>query len=268
MEAVGLIFAAVLVISVAAEITWSRLRGRDVYNLRESLGNLGILAVNNILKPVSLAWNFLLMSVVEPLQLFRLPDTPWAFVVTFIVVDFAYYWYHRLSHEIPLLWTMHHTHHSSPWMNLTTAVRLNWIARFVSPLFFAPLILAGLSPVFLIVSLALGLLYQFVLHTEAIGRLGWFEGRLLNTPSAHRVHHGCNERYIDKNYAGALIIWDRLFGTYQPEDEPIRYGVTTGFVGHNPLVVQFQPLCKYIRGEWRREKQVVADRAGSQRMAA
>ena len=260
MEAAPIILSVVAMSIIAAEFAWSRFCSRDVYNLRESLSNFSMAVVNNIQKPITLGWNFFVMSLVEPLQAFRLPDTGWAFVVTFVIVDFAYYWYHRLSHEVPLLWTMHHTHHSSPWMNFTTAIRLNWVAKFVSPLFFSPLVLLGLSPVFLATSLALGLLFQFFLHTEAIGRLGSFEGKLLNTPSAHRVHHGSNARYIDKNYAGVFIFWDRLFGTYTPEKETVRYGVTTGFVGHNPLVVQFRPLVQFLRGEWRREKQIVAER--------
>lgn len=254
------VLMVVLVICIAAEIAWSRLSHRKVYNLAESLSNLCMMVVNNILRPVALAWNLLILSLIEPLQVFRLPDTLWAFLLTFLIVDFAYYWYHRVSHEIPLLWSMHHTHHSSPWMNLTTAVRLNWIAKFVGPLFFSPLVLLGLSPLYVGASLMLGLLFQFFLHTEAIGRLGWFEGKLLNTPSAHRVHHGSNPRYIDKNYAGVLIVWDRLFGTYASEQETVRYGVTTGFVSHNPLVVQFRPLLTYLRGQWRPEKQIARER--------
>ena len=109
-------------------------------------------------------------------------------------------------------------------------------------------------------SLALGLFYQFFLHTEAVGRLGWLEGKLLNTPSAHRVHHGSNSAYIDRNYVGALIVWDRLFGTYAPETEKVRYGVTTGFVGHNPFVVQFAPAWKYLRRDWKRERDIDRER--------
>ena len=96
--------------------------------------------------------------------------------------------------------------------------------------------------------------HQFFLHTETVPRLGWLEGKLLNTPSAHRVHHGSNSAYIDKNYGGAFIIWDRLFGTYQDEIEPVKYGVTTGFVGHNPFTIQLGPLWKYLSGTWKREK--------------
>jgi sterol desaturase/sphingolipid hydroxylase (fatty acid hydroxylase superfamily) len=258
VQDIGFIVAAVFVTSVAAELIWSRVAGHGVYSLKESLSNLCMMIVGNGLKPAATAWTLLVLSLLEPLQAVRMSATGWTFLVTFLVVDFAYYWYHRLSHELPLLWAIHHTHHSSPWMNLTTAVRLNWIGKFLSPLFFAPLVLLGLPATFVTASMAIGLLYQFPLHTRAIGRLGRFEGTILNTPSAHRVHHGSNARYIDRNYAGVFIIWDRLFGTYRPEDEQVRYGVTTGFVGHNPLVVQFQPLWKYLCGKWRSEKQNVS----------
>ena len=265
MQEIGFIVAAVFVTSVAAELIWSRVAGHGVYSLKEALSNLGMMIVGNGLRPAATAWTLLVLSLLEPLRSVRMPETGWTFLVTFLVVDFAYYWYHRLSHEVPLLWAIHHAHHSSPWMNLTTAVRLNWIGKFLSPLFFAPLVLLGLPATFVAASLAIGLLYQFPLHTRAIGRLGRFEGTVLNTPSAHRVHHGSNARYIDRNYAGVFIIWDRLFGTYQPEDEQVRYGVTTGFVGHNPIVVQFRPLWKYVCGQWRREKQNVSAQGRTQR---
>lgn len=265
MESASIIVAGIALAIIAAEFAWSRICGREVYNLRETLSNLAMAVVNNLQKPVTLAWTFFIMMLFEPLQAFRLPDSGWAFLLTFVVVDLAYYWYHRLSHEVPLLWTLHHIHHSSPWMNFTTAMRLNWIAKFITPLYFAPLVLLGLSPEAVSASLTLGLLFQFLLHTEFVGRLGWFEGTLLNTPSAHRVHHGSNTQYIDKNYAGVFIVWDRLFGTYAPEIEPVRYGVTTGFVSHNPILVQFKPLWQYVRGEWRREKQILAERDMMQR---
>jgi sterol desaturase/sphingolipid hydroxylase (fatty acid hydroxylase superfamily) len=268
VQDIGFIVAAVFVTSVAAELIWSRVAGHGVYSLKESLSNLGMMIVGNGLRPAATAWTLLVLSLLEPLGPVRMPETGWTFLVAFVVVDLAYYWYHRLSHEVPLLWSIHHTHHSSPWMNLTTAVRLNWIGKFISPVFFAPLVLLGLPATFVTASLAIGLLYQFSLHTRAIGRLGRFEGAVLNTPSAHRVHHGSNARYIDRNYAGVFIIWDRLFGTYQPEDEPVKYGVTTGFVGHNPLVVQFQPLWKYLRGKWRREKQSEQAQDRTQRAVA
>ena len=258
----GLKLLAIFLAFVLAEVAWALLRRRKVYNLRETLiANFGISVGNNLLRPVSLAWKYAVFSVIEPLQAFSLPATGWAFLLTFVVADCAYYWYHRFSHVVPILWTMHHTHHSSPWMNLTTAIRLNWIANFISPLFFAPLILLGFSPEWVLASLALGLFYQFFLHTEAVPKLGWLEGKLLNTPSAHRVHHGSNSAYIDRNYAGALIVWDQLFGTYAAETEPVHYGVTTGFVGHNPFVVQLAPLWKFLRRDWKRERDIDRERA-------
>jgi len=265
MGDISQVFAAFALILILLEMSWSRVMARRVYNVRESLSNFSMALVNTALKPLTLAWTYFVASLVEPFQIMQLPQTGLAFLATFVIADLAFYWYHRLSHEIPVLWTMHHTHHSSPWMNLTTAMRLNWIAKFVSPLFYMPLVVLGVSPEYLGASLALGLIFQFLLHTEAVGRLGWFEGKLLNTPSAHRVHHGSNAKYIDRNYAGVFIVWDRIFGTYQPEEEPVRYGVTTGFVGHNPLVVQLQPFWKYILGNWQREKQLVAERTRSRR---
>jgi sterol desaturase/sphingolipid hydroxylase (fatty acid hydroxylase superfamily) len=256
MDGIGSNLLLILIALLGLEALWSWLRGRGVYNLKEVGANIGIAIGSNFIRPLSLAWKYFIFSLIEPMQINALPETGWIFLLTFLVVDCAYYWYHRLSHEIPILWTMHHTHHSSLWYNLTTAVRLNWVANFVSPLFFAPLIIIGFSPFWVTASLALGLFYQLFLHTEAVPRLGWFEGKLLNTPSAHRVHHGSNSQYIDKNYAGALIIWDRIFGTYQVEEEKVRYGVTSGFVGHNPFVIQFAPILKYMRGEWLREKEL------------
>lgn len=254
MDSISLKLFGIIVFVILMEIVWSRLKKKHIYNLKESLGNLSILIGNNLLKPISLAWKYLIFSLIEPYQIFNLSKNIYTIVLTFFVAEFAYYWYHRLSHEIPLLWTLHHTHHSSPWMNLTTAVRLNWLGNFVSPIFFLPFIFFGFSAKIMVACLALGLFYQFFLHTEAIGKLGVLEGVFLNTPAAHRVHHGSNKKYIDKNYGGMLIIFDRLFGTYTPETEKVDYGVTTGFLGHNPIKVNFLPLILFFKGKWNREK--------------
>lgn len=255
----AVLLLVLLVSGVLAELAWSRRSERSVYNLKESLNNLVMLVVGQALKPLSLAWTLVVLSAIEPFQMLRLPETPWVFALTFVATDLAFYVYHRTSHEVPFLWTMHHTHHSSPWMNLTTALRLNWVAKFVGPVFYAPLVLFGMPIQHIAVAMTIGLLYQLWLHTEAIPRLGGFEGKLLNTPSAHRVHHGSNDTYIDRNYAGVFVVWDRMFGTYQPEEEPVRYGVTTGFQGHNPLVAQFAPMWSYLRGQWRTERERCAD---------
>ncbi|MEM9531703.1 MAG: sterol desaturase family protein [Pseudomonadota bacterium] len=258
MDTLNGMLAAILLALVMVELRWSKTRSLSTYSARDAAANFLIALGNALLKPLALAWTLMVLTLVEPHQLFTLEASAATLGLTFLVVELAYYWYHRLSHEIPLLWTMHHTHHSSRWFNFTTAIRLNWVAKFVSPLFFMPLVLLGFSPVWIAASLGVGLLYQLFLHTQSIPTLGWFEGKLLNTPSAHRVHHSRNAAYIDKNYGGALIVWDRLFGTYQAESEPVRYGVTTGSVGHNPFVIQLAPLVKYLRGNLQREKHAAA----------
>lgn len=248
------LFAGLVLLALIIEIIWSNRKKKSVFNLKESLGNFGIFIGNNIMKPISLGWKYLLFGWVAQFQFFSIPTTIITVILTFIVAEFGFYWYHRISHETTLLWTLHHTHHSGMKMNLTTAVRLNWIGAFVSPLIYIPFVLLGFSPDILIICIATGLFFQYFLHTEAIGKLGIFEGKIFNTPSAHRVHHGSNEVYIDKNYGGALIIFDRIFGTYQPETEKVNYGVTSGFFSNNPLKLNFLPIYVYIKGNWKREK--------------
>lgn len=248
-------FLSIIAVFIGIEAIWSLWTKRAVYSRKEVLANLGLLVGNQLMRPLTLAWKLLVLSLLEPLQLFQLPTNGWTFALTFLAVEFAYYWYHRFSHEIPFLWAIHHTHHSSTHMNLTTAVRLNWLGGFVSIPFFMPLVLFGFSPELIVLTLALNLLFQFFLHTQAVAKLGVLEGLFLNTPSAHRVHHGTNPAYIDKNYGGLLIVFDRLFGTWQSEKETVRYGVTTGAVSGNPFSIVFKPLWQWLRGDFHREKQ-------------
>lgn len=259
MDSINTYFLGFVLAALLVEIIWSNAKKKAAFNLKESLGNLGILLGNNLLKPLSLAWKYLVFDWVASYRFFEIPNSVFTIALTFLVTEFTYYWYHRLSHEVPALWTLHHTHHSSIWMNLTTAVRLNWLGNFISPLFYIPLVLIGFSPEIIVTSLALSLFFQFFLHTEAVGKLGFLEGIFFNTPSAHRVHHGSNEKYIDKNYGGMLIIFDRIFGTYQREEEKVKYGVTTGFLSHNPIIINFLPLLQFLKGRWKREKDRVRE---------
>ena len=263
MESKGFVFLAIVAAGVIIEAIYSHYQKKGWYDFKETMGNLGIMIGNNLLRPILLAWNLLIFNLLEPYQFFEIPVNALTIGITFLATEFAYYWYHRFSHEIPLMWTMHHTHHSSPWMNLSTAIRVNWIGKFMGPIIYTPLILIGLSPEIVIVCLTLGLFYQFFLHTEAIGKLSFLEG-WINTPSAHRVHHGSNERYIDKNYGGLLMIYDRIFGTYEKETEKVRYGVTTGFLSHNPLKLIFSPLIDYLKGNLKREKSIANEMSKSE----
>lgn len=243
----GTVFFLIFISLIFIEIVWSFITKKGNFNSKDSLSNLVIIIIGRLLKPISLAWGLFLFESVGPLQLFTIPTNIYTFLLTFVIVEMVYYWYHRWSHEIPFLWSIHHTHHSSMWFNLTAAGRLNWVGKFTSVLFYIPLVFLGFNPMLISLSLAISLLYQFILHTEAIGKLGILEGLFFNTPSAHRVHHGSNKKYLDKNYGGMLIIWDRVFGTYIPETEKVKYGVTTGFIGHNPFVIIFKPMIEYFK---------------------
>ena len=159
-----------------------------------------------------------------------------AWVVGLLGVEFFYYWDHRAGHEIRLLWAAHVIHHSSQKYNLSTALRQTWTGEY-TVLFFLPVALLGVPVEIILAAWSVNLLYQFWIHTEAIDRLPrWFEF-VFNTPSHHRVHHGSQAQYLDRNYGGVLIVWDRLFGTFEPEGEQVIYGLTKNLETFNPLRV-------------------------------
>jgi sterol desaturase/sphingolipid hydroxylase (fatty acid hydroxylase superfamily) len=159
----------------------------------------------------------------------------WA--VALVGWDFVFYWEHRLSHEVRFFWASHVNHHSSLEFNLSTALRQPWTA-FQTAIMVAPLAALGVRPDLIVMAGALNLIYQFWIHTEMVDRLGWLEW-VLNTPSHHRVHHGSNPRYLDKNYGGVLIVWDRWFGSFQAEDEPVVYGLTKNIGTYNLWTIAF-----------------------------
>jgi sterol desaturase/sphingolipid hydroxylase (fatty acid hydroxylase superfamily) len=161
-------------------------------------------------------------------------DAWWSWALLFFADDFAYYWFHRISHESRLFWNFHVVHHSSRHYNLSVAVRQSWFSGLTHWIFYAPLMLLGFSPWMFLTVHGLNLIYQFWIHTRFIDRLGFLEN-IINTPSHHRVHHGVNNEYLDKNYAGVLIIWDRMFGTFTEEKEEPAYGITTQLSSFNPL---------------------------------
>lgn len=170
--------------------------------------------------------------------------------IVFVLVDLCYYWSHRLSHVINVLWAGHVVHHSSEEYNLTVALRQSSLHGLFTWVFYLPLALIGVPAEMFIASYALNLVYQFWIHTRAVGRLGWLE-TFLNTPSHHRVHHGVNPRYLDRNYAGVFIVWDRLFGTFEPERETPVYGITTPLASWNPLWANVHQFVEIARKAWR-----------------
>ena len=172
-------------------------------------------------------------------HLFTIPFTWWAWVLVLFAEDFAYYWFHRISHESRLFWASHVVHHSSQKYNLSTALRQTWTGSFYTFIFWFPLILIGFHPIMVVMQMSISLLYQYWIHTELINKLPkWFEA-IFNTPSHHRVHHATNPQYLDRNHAGIFIIWDKLFGTFEPEVEKPVYGLVSNINTHNPLKVAF-----------------------------
>jgi sterol desaturase/sphingolipid hydroxylase (fatty acid hydroxylase superfamily) len=173
----------------------------------------------------------------------------WNVVLLFVLLEFAYYWYHRSAHRVRLLWGSHSVHHSPETLTLSAAYRLNWTPILSgSWLFFLPLVWIGFDPVWVFGMVSANLLYQFWLHTTLIPRLGPVEW-IFNTPSAHRVHHASNAEYLDRNYGGVLIVFDRLFGTYAVEKAhpPIRFGLVHPVASPNPLVIVYHEFYALLR---------------------
>jgi len=158
----------------------------------------------------------------------------WAWLILLFADDFAYYWFHRVSHEVRFFWNFHVVHHSSNQYNLSVAVRQSWFSGVAHWIFYIPLALLGFPFWAFVTMHGLNLIYQFWIHTQRIKRLGFLE-LILNTPSHHRVHHGVNDKYLDKNYAGIFIIWDRMFGTFVKETETPRYGIIKPLNSYNML---------------------------------
>ena len=231
---------------VAAEAAWLIRRGQ-AYDGRDAFASLAM-GVGNVFisGACKLGWVLVYIALYEH-RLWDVDMTAfWAWPALILGHDFCFYWYHRFSHRVRAGWAAHVNHHSSQAFNLTTALRQSWTTPLYSYGFFMPLALVGFTPAHVITAGAISLVYQFWIHTETIGRLGpleWF----LNTPSHHRVHHGANPQYIDKNYGGIFIIWDRLFGTFVPEGEKVRYGLTNNVGSHHPLRIAFHDWIALFR---------------------
>jgi len=197
-----------------------------------------------------LSWTAIVLTFVWEHRLFTLEvDTVLAASAFFIAHEFCYYWAHRTWHRIRFFWASHAVHHSPNQLTLSTAYRLGLTGRLTgTDLFFLPLVWLGIRPDIVLFTMLINLLYQYWLHTTWIPRLGWLE-YVLNTPSSHRVHHSSNVDYLDANYGGVLIVFDRLFGTYVREqaDVPCRYGLVTPETSRNPLVVEFRHWASLLR---------------------
>ncbi len=228
---------------IAVELVADRVRGQRNYTLADSINSLSTGALSTSTGLLTKGLGLLAYALAfEHLALLRLPAQAWwVWLLAFFLYDFCYYWLHRLGHERNVLWAAHSVHHQSEEYNLTTALRQTSSGFIFSWIFYLPLALVGVPPAVFITVASLNLLYQFWVHTRHIAKLGWLEWVLI-TPSNHRVHHAQNPAYLDRNYGGVFIFWDRLFGTFKEEDpaEPVVFGVTTPLASWNPLWANLQ----------------------------
>lgn len=227
------------ILLLVIEIFISHRLNKEVYQWKDASASLtmGIVSagINFFMKGIA----FGVYSILYEYRLFEIGWAWWAWVLIFIADDFTFYWHHRLSHEVRILWAAHVNHHSSQYYTLATALRQSWAELFYKYIWWLWLPLMGFHPIMILMMMSVSLIYQFWPHTEFIHKLpAWFE-YIFNTPSHHRVHHASNVRYLDRNHGGILIIWDRLFGTFSAEvdsEKPI-YGITTNIDTYNPFKI-------------------------------
>lgn len=223
------------------------------YHLVDSAASLAMGVGYLIVAGLCAAATVAVYSWIARFALFDLSPYVWMWPALIVAEDFCYYWYHRFGHEMRFFWASHVNHHSSQHYNLSTALRQSWTTPLTGWIFWIPLLLIGFPIEAVLLAKAFSLLYQYWIHTESIRRLGPLEW-VLNTPSHHRVHHGSNLRYLDKNYGGIFIVWDRLFGTFAEErdEEPVKYGLIHNLESNNPVVIAFHEWGAMFRDIFRR----------------
>jgi sterol desaturase/sphingolipid hydroxylase (fatty acid hydroxylase superfamily) len=237
----------VFALLIVTEAIWSSLHGQNAYAMKDFSASMSQLGINI---GVRLAIGGTLIALhlwLYQFRVFEVPGGPWGWLLTFITIDFIFYWYHRAQHRVRFLWCAHVVHHSSEHMNLGTALRQSPTGPFTKALFYWPLPLLGFDPLVIASAGAIATIYGFWTHTEVINKLWAPIEWVFVTPSYHRVHHGSNPEYVDKNYGNFLIIWDRLFGTFQPEVAQVQYGLLTNINTYNPLRIAFAEWLRLFR---------------------
>ena len=245
--------AAPIVLSmILFEALFSSIYNKNLYKKEDTLCTVGLLTGNMLmvfgLKGATLGFHYFLFQF----KLFNLSELMpmWAiWVLTFVIIDLVFYIYHRISHRVNFLWAIHMSHHSSEEMNFAVSFRQAWFGPVSKIPFFMVMPLIGFDPTMIAVAGVISTLWGIVGHTQIIGKLGPLEW-IFNTPSHHRVHHGSNAEYIDKNYGNLLIIWDRLFGTFEPEKDKVKYGLVNNVNTYNPTKITlmgWQEIFKNIK---------------------
>lgn len=228
-------------ILIAIEVIYSLATKKNYYRSADTFSNIGCGIFEQTTGLFVKVFTIGIYTLAYQYRIFDIPST-WPFLILlFLGIDFQYYWAHRLSHQINLLWIGHVIHHQSESYNLSVALRQGALQKFFTSPFALPLAFLGFDPYWFLYLSAINTLYQFWIHTEAIDKMGWLE-KVFNTPSHHRVHHGRDPKYIDKNHAGSLIIWDKMFGTFQEEQERPHYGITKPTETFNPVMAHIRPI--------------------------
>ena len=238
---------------IGLELLVARWRGRPAYRAHDAISSIGLGVISQVVgvfgKLLTIGIYAWVATHLAPIALPA--DNPVVWLFALLAYDFLYYWLHRAGHEVNILWAAHVVHHQSEHYNLSTALRQTGSGMLLGWLFYLPMALAGVpTAVFAVVAL-IDLLYQFWVHTEQVGRLGWFD-RVFCSPSNHRAHHAVNERYLDRNYGGILIVWDRLFGSFVEEDDtdPPVYGTRAPLRSWNPLWANLEVYWATTRDMW------------------
>lgn len=241
---------APMLLLVAFEWWWGTRRDLKLYNGKDLLSSAAIGIGNLISTALTKGVVFGAVLLCYNWTPLRIPITWWAFVLCLILLDFLRYWAHRIAHEQRFWWSTHVTHHSSEYYNFSVSFRLSWFQQ-IKLIFFLPVALLGFHPVVFFVIHQIEVMYQFWIHTEMIRKLPRPIEYVFTTPSHHRVHHARNPKYLDKNYGSTFIIWDRLFGTFQAEEEPAEYGITKPPKTYNPVVLVFHELVDVAKAVWK-----------------
>jgi len=240
-------------IAIAIELCWGWLRRRNTYRLNDSVGSLFMGSLRTASKLVIIGVGGVVYDAIATHYALAQMDASSAltWVFAFVIYDFCYYWNHRIGHERQIFWASHVAHHQSEDYNLTTALRQTSTGFLLSWIFYIPMFLVGVPAEVFVTVASANLIYQFWVHTEHIPKLGWYEW-LFVTPSNHRVHHAQNDIYVDRNYGGVFIVWDRLFGTFQEEreDEPCIYGIRGPLRTFNPLWANLHIYAAMAQDAW------------------
>jgi sterol desaturase/sphingolipid hydroxylase (fatty acid hydroxylase superfamily) len=230
-------FIPVFLLVICIESYISYKENRELYDVKDSAASIGTGIIYTIINSGMKLIAFQAFSYLHQFALIDFKITQWyAWILLFFADDFTFYWYHRLNHQVRLLWSSHINHHSSVQYNFSVALRKSWADSLYKFIFWLWLPLLGFPPLMVLLMMSISFIYQFWIHTQIIGKLGFLE-LFMNTPSHHRVHHASNIRYLDRNHGGVLIIWDKLFGTFEEEKESPVFGITSNINSYNLLTI-------------------------------